>query len=66
MGRHLHKLVQVLGETIHLSLEYLAQGAKVESSLSRIKVLEMENSKLKKDLIASMEDVHHARRRSRN
>ncbi|KAF3960157.1 hypothetical protein CMV_015109 [Castanea mollissima] len=61
MGRHLHKLVQVLGETIHLSSEYLAQGAKVESSLSRIKVLEMENSKLKKDLIASMEDVHHAR-----
>ncbi|XP_075672036.1 uncharacterized protein LOC142641480 isoform X2 [Castanea sativa] len=31
---HLHKLVQVLGESIHLSSEYLAQEAKVESALS--------------------------------
>ncbi|XP_075639932.1 uncharacterized protein LOC142611706 [Castanea sativa] len=61
VGRHLHKLVQVLGESIHLSSEYLAQGAKVDSALSRIKVLEAENSKLKRDVIASMEDVNHAK-----
>ncbi|XP_075663167.1 uncharacterized protein LOC142632686 [Castanea sativa] len=58
MGRHIHKLVQVLGEAVHFSAEYQAQEAKVESSLSRIKVLEMENSRLKRELITAMEDVH--------
>ncbi|XP_075671758.1 uncharacterized protein LOC142641244 [Castanea sativa] len=58
MGRHIHKLVQVLGEAVHFSAEYQAQEAKVESSLSRIKVLEMENSRLKRELTTAMEDVH--------
>ncbi|XP_075671764.1 uncharacterized protein LOC142641251 [Castanea sativa] len=65
MGRHLQKLVQVLGETVHLSSEYLAQEVKVESSLSRIKVLEMENSKMKRELIASMENAQQAREEAR-
>ncbi|XP_075664983.1 uncharacterized protein LOC142634568 [Castanea sativa] len=51
---HVHKLVQVLGESIHITFEYLTQGAMVASLVSRMEALEAENSTLKKKLIDSM------------
>ena len=45
---------QVLGESLHITSEYLTQEAKVVSAVSRVKALEAENSKLKKDLIIAM------------
>ncbi|KAL4621499.1 hypothetical protein ACB092_06G232600 [Castanea dentata] len=61
LGRHLHKLIQVLGEGIHLSSEFLAQEAKVESALSQITALEVDNSKLKKEFITSMGEANLAK-----
>ena len=80
VGRHLHKLVQVLvqiyilrsslfffffpqvlGESLHLTSEYLAQEAKVESTLSHVTTLEADNSKLKKDVIATMNEANLAK-----
>ena len=80
VGRHLHKLVQVLvqiyilrsslllflssqvlGESLHLTSEYLAQEAKVKSALSHVTTLEANNSKLKKDLIAAINKANLAK-----
>ena len=44
----------MLGESLHLTLEYLALEAKVESARSYGTTLEAENSKLKKELIVAM------------
>ena len=79
MGRHVHKLVQViyssdlslvfffffwltiessfqvLGETIHITSEYLSQEARVSSAKAKPKGLEVDFSKLRKDLIAAMD-----------
>ena len=44
----------MLGESLHITSEYLTQEAKVVSAVSRVKALEAENSKLKKDLIIAM------------
>lgn len=46
--------LKVLGESLHITSEYISQGAKVASITSRMKALEKENSKLKKNLIDSM------------
>lgn len=48
---------QVLGETIHFTLEYLNHEAKAASAGSLVVALEVENSKLGKDLIAAMDDA---------
>ena len=37
---------QMLEESLHLSSKYLAQEAKVESTVSRVATLEVENSKV--------------------
>lgn len=83
VGRHIHKLVQVmylciftfsflffcivlkvgsffqvLGESIHNTLEYLSHEAKVVSVGSRVKALEVENSKLKKHLISAIDKAN--------
>ena len=50
--------LQVLGESLHIASEYLTQEAKVASLASRMKVLEAENSILKKKLIESMHEVN--------
>ena len=42
----------MLGESLHLTSEYLASKGKVESARSHASSLEVENSKLKKELIA--------------
>ncbi|XP_030940939.1 uncharacterized protein LOC115965778 [Quercus lobata] len=55
--RHVHKLVQVLGESLHITTEYLTQEAKVVSLTTRMEALEKENSDLKKNLITSMDEA---------
>ena len=84
MGRHIHKLVQVLylcnfalfffflflchpecwiqfsgvGESLYITSEYLTHKAKIASAVSRVEALEVENSKLKKDLIVVMDKAN--------
>ena len=48
---------QVLGESLHITSEYLTQEAKVASLTSRMEALEKENSDLKKNSIASMDET---------
>ena len=48
----------MLGESLHLTSEYLTQEAKVESVASQVATLEVENLKLKKNLIAVMDKVN--------
>ena len=48
----------MLGESLHIASEYLTQKAKVASLASRMKVLEAENSMLKKKLIEPMHEVN--------
>ena len=47
-----------MGESLHLTLEYLALEAKVESVRSYVTTLEAENSKLKKELIVTMNNAN--------
>ena len=47
----------MLGESLHIASECLTQEAKVASLASRMKVLEKENSTLKKKLINSMDEA---------
>ena len=85
VGRHLHKLAQVLvqihhllfsfflffffffrsssffqvlRESLHITLEYLTQEAKVVPTVYRVEALEAKNSKLEKDLIAAMDKAN--------
>ena len=53
--------IQVLGESLHITSEYLASEAKVESARSHALSLEAENSKLRKELIAAMDDANQAK-----
>ena len=55
----------MLGESLHLSLEYLAQEAKVEFALSWVAALEAEKSKLKKDLITAMGEANLAKEKAK-
>ena len=48
----------MLGESLHITSEYLAQEAKVASTVSRVEAVEVENSKLKKDLIVAMDNAN--------
>ena len=49
---------QFLGESLHITSEYLTHEAKVASVVSKVEALEVENSKLKKDLISAMEKAN--------
>ena len=49
---------QVLGESLHITSEYLSKEANVASAVSKVEALEAENSKLKKDLIAVMDKAN--------
>ena len=51
----------MLGESLHITLEYLASEAKVESTQSHASSLEVENSKLKKELITAMNNTNLAK-----
>ena len=55
----------MLGESLHLTSEYLASEAKVESARTHASSLEAENSKLKKELIAAMNDANLAKEKLR-
>ena len=57
--------IQVLGESLHITSEYLASEAKVESARSHALSLEAENSKLKKKLVAAMNDANLAKEKLR-
>ena len=57
--------IQVLGESHYITLEYLASEAKVESARSHASSLEAENSKLRKELIAAMDDANQAKEKLR-
>ena len=49
---------QVLGESLHITCEYLAQETKVVFAVLRVEALEAKNSKLKKDLIIAMGEAN--------
>ena len=51
-------LFKVLGEGIHITSEYLSHKAKVASVGSKVEALEVENSKLRKDLIFAMDKAN--------
>ena len=55
----------MLGESLHITLEYLASEVKVESARSHASSLEAKNSKLKKELIAAMNDANLAKEQLR-
>ena len=55
----------MLGESLHLTSEYLASEANVKSARSHVSSLEVENSKLKKELIATMNDANLAKKKLR-
>ena len=49
---------QVLGESLHITSEYLTHEAKIASTVSKVKALEAENYKLKNDIISVMDDAN--------
>ena len=55
----------MLGESLHITSEYLVSEAKVESAWSHASSLEVENSKLRKELIAAMDDANQAKEKLR-
>ena len=57
--------IQVLEESLHITLEYLASEAKVEFARSHALSLEAKNSKLKKELIVAMDDANLAKEKLR-
>ena len=48
----------MLGESLHITSELLTQEANVVSVMSRMEALEVENSKLKKNLIVAMDEAN--------
>ena len=52
---------QVLGKTIHITSEYLANEEKVVVVNSKVEALEAEGSRLRKDLLAVMYDSNASR-----
>ena len=55
----------MLGESLHITSEYLASEAKVESARSHASSVEVENSKLRKELIAAMDDANQTKEKLR-
>ena len=56
---------QVLGETIHINSEYLSQEARVLTAEAKVKGLEVELSKLRKDLIVAMDEANTAKEKAK-
>ena len=48
----------MLGESLHITSEYLTHEVKIASAVSRVEALEAEYSKLKKDLIVVMAEAN--------
>ena len=55
----------MLGESLHITSKYLAFEAKVEFARSYAPSVEVENSKLRKELIAAMDDANQAKEKLR-
>ena len=58
-------LIQVLGESLHITSKYLASEAKVEFARFHASSMKAENSKLRKELIAAMDDANQAKEKLR-
>ena len=54
-----------MGETIHITLEYLSQEARVSSTEAKAKGLEVELSKLRKDLIVAMDEANTTKEKAK-
>ncbi|KAK9988118.1 hypothetical protein SO802_028357 [Lithocarpus litseifolius] len=59
VSRHIHKLV--LGESLHLMTDYLNNEEKVVVANSKVDSIEVESSKLRKDLIEAMDQSTKAK-----
>ena len=59
-------LIQVLGESLCLTTNYLEIEEKVGVVNSKLESVEVESSKLRKDLIEAMDEVNREKRRSKN
>ena len=53
------------GESLHITLKSLSQEVKVASAVPRVEVLEVENCKLKKDLIAAMDEANTVKEKAK-
>nr|POF26876.1 hypothetical protein CFP56_45610 [Quercus suber] len=60
ISRHIHKLVQVLGESLCMKTDYLATEKLVMAN-SRAEAKKAESSKLRKDLIEAMGEANDAK-----
>nr|POE89201.1 hypothetical protein CFP56_57122 [Quercus suber] len=60
VSRHIHKLVQVLGETLHITTDYLSTEERIVMASSKAESVEVECSQLKKDLIAAINERNEA------
>ncbi|KAK9997388.1 hypothetical protein SO802_022074 [Lithocarpus litseifolius] len=61
VNRHIHKLVQVLGESMHITSQYLASEEKAVIATSKAEALEAEASGLRKDLITAMDESNSSK-----
>ena len=55
----------MLGESLHITSEYLASEAKVESARSHASSMEAKNSKPRKEFIVAMDDANQAKEKLR-
>ena len=52
---------QILGESLHLMIDYLSTEQKVVVANSKVKSVEAESSRLRKDLIEAMDEATKAK-----
>jgi len=55
----------VLGETIHITSEYLSHEAKAMSVGSKVEALEARNVELRKELISTMDEANTAKEKAK-
>nr|POF08717.1 hypothetical protein CFP56_04835 [Quercus suber] len=63
VSRHIHKLVQVLGESLRITTDYLNVEERVVVAMSKVEFVEVECSQLKKDLIAIMNETNEVNKK---
>ena len=54
-----------MGESLHITIEYLTQEVKFALVMSRMEALEAKNSKLKKDLIVAMDEANTSKEKAK-
>nr|POF23293.1 hypothetical protein CFP56_45115 [Quercus suber] len=55
----------VLGETIHFTFRYLSHEAKAGEAGSKVETLEAENTKLRRDLISTMDKANSTKEKAK-